>query len=110
MSSTSRWKSADRISLTGTGVATFRNTGCPSRATFRMAMSVPRDRIVPYAPRRSLRPRRAESSSGPLGLVTMRLILLEIPQQGVDVGRRIPEIEELGLDETFVDAALDLAP
>ena len=37
-------------------------------------------------------------------------VALEVAQQGVHVGRRVPEIEELGLDEALVDAALDLSP
>src|SRR5262245_62050773 len=75
-----------------------------------MAISVSRARIVPYASRRTLRSGCASPSSGPLRPVTVRLVPVEISQQSVHIGRRIPEIEELGLDEALVDAALNLGP
>ena len=40
----------------------------------------------------------------------MRFVAVEVPEQSVDVGGRIPEVEELGLDEAFVDSALELRP
>src|SRR5438046_1548351 len=41
MSSMSRWTSGERISSGGTGFATWRRTGWPRRATFRIAMVSP---------------------------------------------------------------------
>jgi hypothetical protein len=41
MSSMNRWVSGLEISAAGTGSATRRSTGCPRRATFRIAMRTP---------------------------------------------------------------------
>src|SRR6267143_1412770 len=46
----------------------------------------------------------------PLGPVAMRLVPFEVPDQGVNVGSRIPEVEKLRLDEALVDPALELRP
>src|SRR5262249_59679272 len=46
MSSMSRWVWAERISLAGTGSEIFLSTGCPRRATFKIAIGSPRGRIV----------------------------------------------------------------
>src|SRR5216117_398551 len=114
MSSINHWISGDRISLAGIGAATCRSTGCPSRATLRMAIVSTCGRIVPYALRRPDEaagcPPRFRSRLLPLGAVAVRLVLLEVPEQRVHVRRGIPEIEILGLDEALVDAALDLRP
>src|SRR6266478_922887 len=46
----------------------------------------------------------------PLEPVAMRLVPFEVPDQGVDVGSRIPEVEKFRLDEALVDSALKLRP
>src|SRR5215468_8091198 len=115
MSSISRCTSPDRMSRTGTGAAACRRMGCPSRATFRIAMSTSpfRERILPQRSSRSP-PRDASRSSRvaarPLRPVAVRLVGLEVAEERVEVGGRVPEVEVLLLDEALVDAALDLRP
>src|SRR6266540_2217711 len=53
---------------------------------------------------------RGEGRSSPLQPVAVRFVGLQIAQQRIHVRRRIPEVEKLGLDETEIDAALDLRP
>src|SRR5262245_22200793 len=103
MSSMNRCVSDDLISGTGTGSAGLRSTGCPSRATFRMAISrlSLRARIVAYGRLRL---------PAPLGTVPVWGIALQIAQERVHVRCGIPEVEILGLDEASVDAALNLRP
>src|SRR5262245_21164865 len=110
MSSINRWFSGDRISLMGIGSATLRSAGCPSRATLRMAIVSTCGRIVPRPLPSPLRTRGVRSCLLPLRPVAVRLVLLEIAEQGVHVRRRVPEVEVFGLDEALVDAPLDLRP
>src|SRR6266481_2315808 len=46
----------------------------------------------------------------PLEPVAVRLVPLEVPDQGIDVGSRIPEVQKFRLDEALVDPALKLRP
>src|SRR5437899_12461146 len=108
MSPISRWISGDRISSTGTGAATLRSTGCPSRATFRMAIDSSccfsaDERIVAYAPRASgppgprvpARPRAARSCPGQAAALVLaagaagaRVVAADLRAGGADRQRR----------------------